>query len=33
VRYNTGVILARDTIFISTLASVPVLIVIAGLLT
>ena len=31
VRYNTGVILARDTIFISTLASVPVLIVIAGL--
>jgi malonate transporter len=33
VRYNTGVILARDTIFISTLASVPVLIVIAALLT
>ena len=33
VRYNTGVILARDSIFISTLASVPVLIVIAGLLT
>jgi malonate transporter and related proteins len=33
VRYNTGVILARDSIFISTLASVPVLIVIAALLT
>jgi predicted permease len=33
VRYNTGVLLARDTIFISTLASVPVLIVIAALLT
>jgi malonate transporter len=33
VRYNTGVILARDTIFISTLASVPVLIIIAALLT
>ena len=33
VRYNTGVILARDSIFISTLASVPVLIVIAVLLT
>jgi malonate transporter len=32
VRYNTGVILARDSIFISTLASVPVLIVIAALL-
>ncbi len=33
VRYNTGVILARDSIFISTLASVPVLVVIAALLT
>jgi malonate transporter len=33
VRYDTGIVLARDTIFISTLASVPVLIVIAALLT
>jgi predicted permease len=33
VRYNTGVLLARDSIFISTLASVPVLILIAALLT
>lgn len=33
VRYNTGVVLARDTIFLSTLGSVPVLIVIAALLT
>ena len=32
VRYNTGVILARDSIFISTLASVPVLFVITALL-
>jgi malonate transporter and related proteins len=32
VRYDTGVTLARDSIFISTLASVPVLIVIAALL-
>jgi malonate transporter and related proteins len=32
VRYNTGVVLARDSIFISTIASVPVLIVIAALL-
>jgi malonate transporter and related proteins len=33
VRYNAGVILARDSIFISTILSVPVLIVIAALLT
>jgi malonate transporter and related proteins len=32
VRYNTGVILARDSIFISTLASVPVLFIITALL-
>jgi malonate transporter and related proteins len=32
-RYNTGIVLARDSIFISTIASVPVLIVIAALLT
>ena len=32
VRYDRGVILARDSIFISTLGSVPVLIVIAALL-
>ena len=32
VRYDRGVILARDAIFISTLGSVPVLIVIAALL-
>jgi malonate transporter and related proteins len=32
VRYNAGVTLARDTIFISTILSVPVLIVIAALL-
>lgn len=32
VRYDTAVILARDTIFVSTLASVPVLVVIAALL-
>ena len=32
VRYNTGVVLARDSIFISTLASVPVLFVITALL-
>ena len=32
VRYDKGVILARDSIFISTLGSVPVLIVIAALL-
>ena len=32
VRYDKGVILARDAIFISTLGSVPVLIVIAALL-
>ena len=30
VRYDRGVILARDTIFITTLASVPVLILIAA---
>jgi predicted permease len=33
VRYNTGTILARDSIFISTIAAVPVLIVIAAVLT
>lgn len=32
VRYNRGVILARDTIFVSTLLSVPVLVLIAWLL-
>ena len=32
VRYDRGVILARDTIFITTLLSVPVLILIAALL-
>jgi malonate transporter and related proteins len=32
VRYNAGVILARDSIFISTILSVPVLIAIAALL-
>ncbi len=32
VRYDRGVILARDTIFITTLLSVPALILIAGLL-
>ena len=32
VRYDRGVILARDSIFVSTLLSVPVLILIAGLL-
>ena len=32
VRYDRGVILARDTIFVSTLGSVPVLILIAALL-
>jgi malonate transporter and related proteins len=32
VRYDRGVILARDTIFVSTLASVPVLLLIAALL-
>ena len=32
VRYDRGVLLARDTIFVSTLSSVPVLILIAWLL-
>jgi predicted permease len=32
VRYNVGIILARDCIFVSTILSVPVLIVIAALL-
>jgi malonate transporter and related proteins len=32
VRYNTGTFLARDSIFISTIAAVPVLIVIAAVL-
>ena len=32
VRYDRGVILARDTIFITTLLSVPVLILIAACL-
>jgi hypothetical protein len=32
VRYDTGVILARDTVFVSTVLSVPVLVVIAALL-
>ncbi len=32
VRYDTGVILARDSIFVSTILSVPVLVVIAALL-
>ncbi len=32
VRYSRGVILARDSIFVSTILSVPVLIVIAALL-
>jgi predicted permease len=32
VRYDRGVILARDSIFVSTVLSVPVLLVIAGLL-
>jgi len=33
VRYNTGVVLARDTIFLTTVLAVPALIVIAALLT
>jgi malonate transporter and related proteins len=32
VRYNAGIVLARDSIFLSTILSVPVLIVIAALL-
>ncbi len=32
VRYDRGVVLARDTIFITTLLSVPVLLLIAALL-
>ncbi len=32
LRYNTGTVLARDTIFLSTILSVPVILVIAGLL-
>jgi malonate transporter len=32
VRYNTGVVLARDTIFLSTILAVPALIAIAALL-
>lgn len=32
VRYRTGTVLARDTIFLSTVLSVPVILVIAGLL-
>ena len=33
VRYNTGVILARDTIFCSTILSVPVIVALTALLT
>lgn len=32
VRYNTGIVLARDTIFLTTVLAVPALIVIAALL-
>ena len=32
MRYNRGVILARDTIFVATLISVPVILVITWLL-
>jgi predicted permease len=31
-RYQTGVLVARDTVLVTTVASVPVLVVVAGLL-
>jgi predicted permease len=33
VRYGTGVVLARDSIFITTILAVPALVLIAALLT
>lgn len=31
-RYNTGLIVARDTVFITTILAIPAMIIVAGLL-